>query len=246
MQLIPAIDLLNGRCVRLHQGDFDQAKIYEDDPLEIAQDFRSAGLTHLHVVDLDGARNGIQSNAAVVQALAADSDMAIQLGGGIRDSRTIRRWLANGVSRCVIGSLAIEEPATVKSWLREFGAERIVLALDVRVAANGTPQVATHGWVRNSECSLWDCLETFVPAGLCRVLCTDISRDGALSGPNTELYRAFRVRFPALELQASGGVRSAEDLHELRQIGVHSAIAGRAMLDGRISELELRTFLRVA
>jgi phosphoribosylformimino-5-aminoimidazole carboxamide ribotide isomerase len=246
MQLIPAIDLQDGRCVRLFQGDFEQQKVYSDDPLQVSYNFQAMGLHDLHVVDLDGAKDGAQRNSAVVQKIAANADLSIQLGGGIRSADTFRYWLDRGVSRCVVGSMAVEEPATVKSWLRHFGPTRTALALDVRISANGTPLLATHGWTRTTQASLWDCVASYLEVGLTRVLCTDISRDGALSGPNLDLYRMFRDRFPDIELQASGGVRSSADLQALRDIGVQSAITGRALLDGRISDVELRKFLPAA
>jgi phosphoribosylformimino-5-aminoimidazole carboxamide ribotide isomerase len=246
MQVFPAIDLKDGCCVRLFKGDYEQQTIYSDDPLQLAKDFECAGFTALHVVDLDGARDGIQKNAHVVQKIAAQTQLSVQLGGGIRDASTFRRWLDCGVNRCVIGSQAVTEPDMVKSWLREFGPSRTVLAFDVRINGNGVPMLATHGWKTDSNVSLWDCVQGYQAFGLSRVLCTDIDRDGALTGPNIALYRTFIERFPRIELQASGGVRSASDLHELRKYGMHSVITGRALLDGRISDKELQQFLPAA
>jgi phosphoribosylformimino-5-aminoimidazole carboxamide ribotide isomerase len=246
MRIIPAIDVRQGRCVRLWQGDYEKETVYSHNPLEIARGFQEHGFTSLHVVDLDGAKSGIQANTEIVRAIASGTGLSIQLGGGIRDSATIRYWLQAGVERCVIGSLVVEDPGTVRSWVQEFGAARIMLALDVRMADDGVPWLSTHGWTRASSKTLWQCLDEFLPDGLTRILCTDIRRDGAMTGPNLELYREIGRRYPALNLQASGGVRHAADLAALRDTGVHAAITGRALLDGRIGKEELEPFLRVA
>lgn len=246
MRVFPAIDLRNGCCVRLYKGEYGQETIYSERPADVARKFEDLGFKDLHIVDLDGARDGRQLNARVVRDIASATRLSIQLGGGIRDAGTIRQWLDNGVDRCVIGSKAIDEPQDVAAWLKEFGPERMVLALDVRIRDNGLPMLASHGWTVDTELSLWDCVSSYQPCGLTHVLCTDINRDGAMNGPNLGLYRDFIERFPHVCLQASGGVRSAEDLHELASIGVHSAITGRALLDGRIREEEIRSFLPAA
>ena len=245
MQVIPAIDLKDGKCVRLFQGDFDQCTEYSDDPPAIARKYQAMGFADLHVVDLDGARSGRQQNRAIISAIAAESELTIQLGGGIRDTGTIAEWLDAGVSRCVIGSRAVTDPALVREWCSEFGPDHIMLALDVRIVSK-SPQLATHGWMTNSELTLWDCLDDFQSIGLQHVLCTDVSRDGAMSGPNLDLYAEVIGRFPAIKLQASGGVRNMADLDQLKQLGAYAAITGRALLDGLITETEIRSFLRAA
>ena len=246
MLVIPAIDLKGGRYVRLLQGDFAKETRYGDDPLPLARQYREQGFEYLHVVDLDGARTGEQRNRDLVARLIQETELAVQLGGGIRSRETIRDWIDAGISRCVIGSIAVDDPHLVTAWLREFGAERIVLALDVRIDEDGTPQLATHGWTRTAGVSLWQRLEEFGGSGLQHVLCTDIGQDGALGGPNTELYREFIARFPQLKLQASGGVRDCGDLGELRALGCAAAVTGRALLDGRITTGEVSSFLRSA
>lgn len=246
MHIIPALDVRQGRCVRLWQGDYAKETIYGDDPLQIADGFQELGFTSLHMVDLDGARTGTQGNAEIVREIASGTRLSIQLGGGIRNSATIRFWLQSGVERCVIGSLAVEDPGKVRSWIRDFGAARIVLALDVRLADDGLPWLSTHGWTRAANTTLWQCLDEFAPGGLTQVLCTDISRDGAMSGPNLDLYREIVSRYPTLRLQASGGVRHAADLLALRETGVHAAITGRALLEGCIGRQEIEPFLHVA
>jgi len=244
MRIIPAIDLREGCCVRLLRGEFDQQTEYSRDPLAVAKRFESMGFRDLHVVDLDGARTGTQQNEDVIRELSTGTSFAIQLGGGIREASAIDSWLAAGVRRCVIGSVAVTDPGRVAGWLSRFGGDRIVLALDVRPGANGEPMLATHGWTQDSETSLWDALDAYGHAGLRHVLCTDISRDGAMSGPSVDLYREFIGRYPALDLQASGGVRDVRDLEVLRAAGAAAAISGRALLDGRISREEISSFLR--
>jgi phosphoribosylformimino-5-aminoimidazole carboxamide ribotide isomerase len=170
----------------------------------------------------------------------------IQLGGGIRKAVQIESWLNRGIGRVVIGSLAIADMALVRGWLSSYGPERIVLALDVTIKSDGVPWLATHGWTRLAYMTLWQCIDTYISAGLRHVLCTDISRDGALTGPNLDLYAQMIERYPGLKLQAAGGVRSIEDLHALKNIGLHAAISGRALLDGKITTGEIQTFLPAA
>ena len=229
MKLIPAIDLRDGKCVRLFQGDYDRQTDYSDDPVGMARRFSELKVRDLHVVDLDGARSGDQVNRSIVEAIANETHLAVQLGGGIRDADTISNWLSLGVSRCVIGSAAVSQPATVMDWLADFGPDRIVLALDVRIDDDGIPLLTTDGWTQTSDVSLWERIEKYREAGLRHVLCTDISRDGALSGPNVALYEEALRRFPWLALQASGGVRHIEDLYTLKDAGLPAAISGRAL-----------------
>lgn len=240
MRVIPAIDLRGGRCVRLYQGDFGQQTVYSDDPRAVAREF-AALAADLHIVDLDGARSGDQHNRDAVSLIVAQAQQTVQLGGGIRSGDTLEFWFEQGVHRCVIGSLAITEPDLVKAWLAKFGSDRIVLALDVMIDDTGEPLVTTHGWTAASTQSVFECIEDFSTAGLRHVLCTDVSRDGALSGPNVDLYQRVLQRFPDLQLQASGGVRDIDDLLALRAAGLPAAITGRALLEGRITEQELRS-----
>ena len=246
MKLIPAIDLRDGKCVRLYQGDFENQTEYSSDPLGVARRFSELNVKDLHIVDLDGARSGEQFNRDIVAAIAGRTHLAVQLGGGIRDASTIENWLALGVDRCVIGSAAVTNPETVLEWLSGFGAERIVLALDVRINDEGEPLLTTHGWTQTSATTLWDSLDTYAAAGLRHVLCTDVSRDGALAGPNLDLYGETLRRYPSLLLQASGGVRDIRDLEALDTIGVPAAVSGRALLDGRITADEVAAFPRNA
>ena len=246
MKLIPAIDLKDGKCVRLFKGDFDRQTEYSNDPVGMARRFAELNVADLHIVDLDGAKSGEQANRALVERIAAESRLTVQLGGGIRDTATLSGWLESGVSRGVIGSLAVTEPGTVRRWFDEFGPDAIVLALDVRMADDGTPYLTTHGWTETSDVSLWQCIEDYSNVGLRHVLCTDVSRDGAMAGPNTPLYEETLTRFPGIELQASGGVRDISDLGALRRAGLPAAISGRALLDGAITAEEVASFQRVA
>ncbi len=246
MQVIPAIDLQAGKCVRLFQGDFDQCTEYSDDPAAVAQKFQGMGFACLHIVDLDGARSGRQDNREIVAAIARESNLAIQLGGGVRDEKTISSWLDAGVTRIIIGSAAVTYPESVRDWCRQFGAGRIVLALDVRLDDGEIPRLTTHGWTRTTDITLWQCIDDFQTAGVKHVLCTDVSRDGAMSGPNVDLYGEFIGRYPTRQLQASGGVRHIGDLKRLRSIGADGAITGRALLEEQITEQEIQAFLHDA
>jgi phosphoribosylformimino-5-aminoimidazole carboxamide ribotide isomerase len=228
--------------VRLFKGDFARTTEYSDDPAAVARQFAESHVSDLHIIDLDGARSGIQDNHSIIASIAAESDMAIQVGGGIRDRDGVTEWLDAGVSRCIIGSLAITEPDAVKSWLVQFGGERIVLALDVNINEDGVPLITTHGWTRTSSTSVFECIEDYRDLGLRHVLCTDVSRDGAMEGPNIGLYTHILARFPDLQLQASGGVRHLQDLRALRDSGLPAAITGRALLDGKITAAGIASF----
>jgi phosphoribosylformimino-5-aminoimidazole carboxamide ribotide isomerase len=243
MRLIPAIDLKGGRCVRLLHGNFDAETLYEAQPLELLTKYRGLGADWLHVVDLDGARDGVPGNRVIIEQLAERCALKLQVGGGLRSSAALAQMLDCGVARVVVGSAAISHPEQVQEWLEHFGSERVTLAFDVRVDADGTPRVATHGWQRQSELSLWSALQRFAAGTLKHVLCTDVARDGALSGPNLSLYDAAVKRHPEIEWQASGGVRHAADLHALAAAGTSAAISGKALLEQLMTREELQPFL---
>ena len=244
MRLIPAIDLRGGKCVRLLQGRFDAETVYGDDPTLILARYRALGARYVHVVDLDGARDGSQGNRAAIAALvAAQPDVTLQVGGGIRHRDVARALFDLGVQRVVVGSVAVVRPAEVQRWMREFGADRIVLAFDVRLDDGGTPRLTTHGWEAQTEASLWDAVADYLPHGATHVLCTDVARDGALSGPNLDLYTAATRRFPTIQWQASGGVSTGADLRDLAKTGAAAVISGRALLEERIPTGELEPFL---
>lgn len=235
MQLIPAIDLLDGNVVRLFRGDFEQSTCYGREAVAFASRFRDAGADALHVVDLNAARGDAQSNRGLVRELAALDGLRVQCGGGVRSEESIRELLEAGADRVVIGSLAVREPARVIAWLKHFGNGRIVVALDVILSAEGEPQLLTHGWREASGVSLWPLLDRYTEAGLRHLLCTDIGRDGTLQGPNLELYREVLRRHRTLSLQASGGIGDIDDVRALRDENVPAAILGRSLLDGRVS-----------
>jgi phosphoribosylformimino-5-aminoimidazole carboxamide ribotide isomerase len=244
MQLVPAIDLRGGQCVRLLQGRFDAETVYGSDQGVILGRYRDLGARYVHVVDLDGARAGSQGNRAAIAALAqAFADTAIQVGGGVRSREVAAELLGLGVQRIVVGSVAVTKPAVVQQWLREFGPDRIVLAFDVRLDDGGTPRLTTHGWEAQTEASLWDTVAGYLPHGALHVLCTDVARDGALSGPNLALYAEAVRRFPAIQWQASGGVSCGADLVALAATGAASVISGRALLENRMSSAELAPIL---
>jgi phosphoribosylformimino-5-aminoimidazole carboxamide ribotide isomerase len=240
---MPSIDLRGGRCVRLRQGDFATQWTYAIEPAALAERYSALGARWLHVVDLDGAKDGRTANAPIIASLAHHPAFCLQVGGGVRGAGPIESLLSAGVARVVIGTAAVQRPEEVAIWIREFGSDRICLAFDVRLGAAGNPQVRTDGWTRNSAVSLAAAIGEF-PRGLVRhLLCTDIERDGTLRGPNFRLYRECLAQFPEFQWQASGGIRDRHDLTALREIGLAAAVSGTALLEERISREELRPFL---
>jgi phosphoribosylformimino-5-aminoimidazole carboxamide ribotide isomerase len=246
MLLLPAIDLRQGRCVRLFQGDFDAETRYDSEPAALLLRYQQLGASWLHVVDLDGAKDGVLANGAIIAALASQRAVRLQVGGGVRSAETVDDLLRRGVARVVIGSTAVERPGEVVTWIARFGVERICLAFDVRLDEGGVPRVRTRGWTEGTAVSLWDAVARFPPDLIKHVLCTDIERDGALSGPNIDLYQQAVSAFPQLAWQASGGVRNASDLAALARTGVTGAVSGKALLEERITSEELRPFLHDA
>lgn len=246
MELIPAIDLRGGQCVRLFQGDFAAETRYAVTPEALYDRYSAVGAGWLHLVDLDGAREGAQAHRAIIAELCRRGRLKLQVGGGLRDRATVDGALAAGVERAVIGSLAVSDPDIVSGWLKRLGAERIVLAFDVRIGDDGVPRVATHGWKEQSAVTLWDAVARYAHSGLQHVLCTDVGRDGAMTGPNLELYIEAVRRFPEIGWQASGGVRDVRDLWALADAGVTGAVSGRALLEDRIKREELKPFLPAA
>jgi phosphoribosylformimino-5-aminoimidazole carboxamide ribotide isomerase len=238
MIVYPAIDLRQGKCVRLSQGRFDQATTYADDPVVVARDFATAGAAWLHVVDLDGAKDGNAAQTTLILSIAKESGLKVQTGGGIRSEAQIEACFAGGIARVVIGSLALTNPALVATWLDRFGRDRIVLALDIKPAEDGSWPVATHGWQKESGKTLFDVIDEYGAAYMRHVLCTDVSRDGLLAGPNLDLYRALTERYPKLQVQASGGVASVADLAALKAAGVAGVVIGKALYEGRMALAE--------
>jgi phosphoribosylformimino-5-aminoimidazole carboxamide ribotide isomerase len=242
MQPIPAIDLKDGGCVRLYQGRFDRVSQYDPRPEELVARYLSFGVPWVHVVDLDGARDGTGGNRELIARMAGLAPGRIQVGGGIRRRTDVEAMLAIGAGRVVVGSTAVEQPDEVRDWLEAFGPERLVLAFDVRLDEEGTPWLRTRGWTRDAGLSLWDAIASFRGVGLRHLLCTDVARDGAMTGPNLALYAECAARHPGLALQASGGIRDLADLQALAGTGAAGAVIGKALLDGRISDEEIRAF----
>ncbi len=232
----PAIDLMDGRCVRLHKGDFDQRSSYDVDPVARAKAFADAGARHLHVVDLDGARQSAPCQSVQIGQIARQSGLKVQAGGGIRNSADIEILLAGGVDRVIIGSLAVTKPDSVCNWIAEFGAEHIVLALDVRIE-NHLPVPALRGWQDRSATNLWDVLDGY--DGVARhLLVTDIDRDGVLGGANTGLYADIKARYAGYTLLASGGIGSLDDITAVKAVGANGVIVGKALYENRFSVQE--------
>jgi len=232
IEIIPAIDLLDGSCVRLTHGDFSRCKVYELDAVRLAADYAEQGAEWLHVVDLAASRDGPKADTRPLLRLLRGATQSVQTGGGVRVDADIQLRLDNGASRVVVGSICVTKPRQFAGWLEQFGPERLVAALDVTLNESGVPWPRTHGWTRGAEQDLWALLDFYADKGLRHVLCTDIGRDGALAGPNVDLYRAITTRYPELEIQASGGVSGLNDLRRLAETGAASVIVGKALLEG--------------
>ncbi|MFG3447850.1 1-(5-phosphoribosyl)-5-[(5-phosphoribosylamino)methylideneamino]imidazole-4-carboxamide isomerase [Stenotrophomonas sp. NPDC047960] len=231
----PALDIREGRVVRLVQGDYAQQTTYGDDPLPRANAFAAAGAIWMHLVDLDAARAGGYTLAPLLSAIASQSGLKVQTGGGIRHRDDVARLLDAGAARVVVGSLSVREPDTVIGWLQEFGADRLTVALDARRAEDGRWLLPVHGWTETADVTLDALAQRYAQAGMRHLLCTDIARDGMLSGPNIDLYRHLSGLLPGVAVQASGGVRSAADVAEAKAVGCGGAILGKALLEGRMT-----------
>jgi phosphoribosylformimino-5-aminoimidazole carboxamide ribotide isomerase len=237
MNVIPAIDLREGRVVRLAQGDYERQTQYSVDPLQLACAYLAAGATWLHVVDLDGARAGHLHNLRVIASIA-NSGLSLQAGGGVRDEDDLNRLFDAGVSRVVVGSVAVTEPDKVEKWILRHGADRICVALDTRQVDDGSWTLPVRGWTSASIRTLDELAPRYANSGAAHLLCTDIARDGMLKGPNVELYEHLVRIAPALAIQASGGVRDASDIRALQSLGLSGVILGRSLLEGRLTLAE--------
>ena len=244
MKLIPAIDLLDGRCVRLLHGDFEKVTEYHATPAELACNYADAGAEWLHVVDLAASRDGAEADTSALFSLLGQAPQRVQTGGGVRNDKDITRRLEAGAARVVIGSLCVTDSRRFMAWLEHFGAEKLVAALDIRIDETGIPWPRTHGWTDQGERNMWALLDELVAGGLKHLLCTDISRDGALSGPNLDLYTEITERYPKIQLQASGGVSSLEDLLQLKPTRASAVITGKALLEKRFSVAQALEVLR--
>lgn len=238
-KIIPAIDLIEGKIVRLYQGDYHQETCYGNDPLQKLLEYVKQGAEYLHLVDLTGAKNPNQRQTALIKTLVQNTKAHIQVGGGIRSEAQVVELLEAGVSKVVIGSMAVKDSAAVKRWFRTYGAERFVLALDVHICQDKNlgqkNTVAIHGWQEYSGVLLEAIIEEYLAVGLIHVLCTDIAKDGTLLGTNIQLYSELVERYPVLCVQASGGIGSLDDVKAIKNVGVAGVIVGRALLEGKVT-----------
>lgn len=238
MQIIPAIDIIDGKCVRLTQGDYSQKTIYNENPVEVAKEFENAGLKRLHLVDLDGAKAGEVKNWQVLENIANQTDMIIDFGGGIKKDKDVDIVLNSGASFATIGSIAVKNPDLFKYWIKTYGAELFLLGADVK-----DENIAIDGWLNTTDITVFDFLEDYIQAGITNVFCTDVSKDGLLQGPSIDLYKRIIEKFPQIFFIASGGVSNVDDLKELEEIGCNAAIVGKAIYEQKIELEELTYFI---
>lgn len=235
IELIPAIDIINGQCVRLTKGDYDQKTVYSDSPAKMAKSFEALGFQRLHVVDLDGAKSKHIVNDAVLKAITTETKLTVDFGGGIKTDEDIEKAFAAGAAMVTVGSIAVTNPDLFMDWLEKYGADRMILGADVRHG-----KISINGWKEDSDEDLLPFLKKYVDAGVKHVLCTEISKDGTLAGPAVDLYRRVMDAYPALHLIASGGVSSKEDIIALDAAGIPAVVFGKAIYEGRIDLEELR------
>jgi phosphoribosylformimino-5-aminoimidazole carboxamide ribotide isomerase len=238
MEIIPAIDLINGQCVRLTEGDFARQTTYDADPLAVAQRFEAAGVRRLHLVDLDGARARQPLNLPVLESIARHTSLVIDFGGGLQSEQAVRQAFDAGAAQITAGSIAVREPLTVLHWLQRFGAERILIGADFR-----DNHISINAWAEQSERTVTEFIQGYLRDGATAFVCTDVSKDGKLQGPSLHTYRELRRQVPAAQLVASGGVTTLADVEALAEIGMHGAIIGKAIYEGTITLPELRKFL---
>ena len=234
IELIPAIDIINGQCVRLTKGDYDQKTVYSDSPAKMAKSFETLGFQRLHVVDLDGAKSKHIVNDAVLKAITSETNLIVDFGGGIKTDEDIEKAFAAGAAMVTVGSIAVTNPNLFMDWLEKYGADRLILGADVRHG-----KISINGWKEDSDEDLLPFLKKYVDAGVKHVLCTEISKDGTLAGPAVDLYRRVMETYPALHLIASGGVSSKEDIIALDAAGIPTVVFGKAIYEGKINLKEL-------
>ncbi len=228
--IIPAIDIIDGKCVRLTQGDYSQKTIYNEKPLEVAKQFEDAGLKRLHLVDLDGAKAGKVTNWKVLEKIAAQTKMSIDFGGGIKTEKDVKVVFESGASFATVGSIAVKNEVLFTEWLQQFGADKFVLGADVK-----NEKIAIHGWLETTDIWVYDFIKKYLAKGITQIFCTDVSKDGKLEGPATDLYKNIIKECPGIQLIASGGVSCVDDLVLLKEAGCASAIVGKAIYEGRIN-----------
>ena len=234
IELIPAIDIIDGQCVRLTKGDYDQKTVYRDSPAEVAKEFEQIGFKRLHVVDLDGAKSKHIVNDQVLQAITTETNLTVDFGGGIKTDEDIEKAFAAGASMVTVGSIAVTNPELFIGWLEKYGPERMILGADVRHG-----KISINGWKEDSAEDLLPFLKKYIDAGVQTVLCTEISKDGTLSGPAIDLYKKMMAEYPQLHLIASGGVSSIDDIKALEAAGIPAVVFGKAIYEGKINLKEL-------
>ena len=237
MILVPAIDIINGQCVRLTKGDYDTKKVYNESPVEVAKAFEGAGLTHVHVVDLDGARAKHIVNAKVLEQIATQTSLQVDFGGGIKSETDLQTAFDCGASQVTLGSIAVSEPELVVEWLEKFGSEQLILGADAK-----NRRIATHGWEQDSGLDVIDFIKDYAQKGFKYVLCTDVAKDGMLAGPSLELYYEILEQLPELSLVASGGVTTMDDIYQCAELGCTAAIIGKAIYENKLSLKELERY----
>lgn len=239
IEIIPAIDIIGGQCVRLTQGDYSQRTVYSSDPVEIAKSYEAIGIRRLHVVDLDGAKAAAPQNLDTLRKIATATKLDIQYGGGIKSGEALKAVLETGANRAICGSVAITAPDRFEEWLAAYGPEHIILGADTKAG-----KVAINGWLESSETDVQTIVRRFAERGLRQVICTDISRDGMLEGPNFELYTTLQSEFPEVDITVSGGISSLDDIVRLDDMGLRSVIVGKAIYEGRITLKDLERCLQ--
>ncbi|MDR1762050.1 MAG: 1-(5-phosphoribosyl)-5-[(5-phosphoribosylamino)methylideneamino]imidazole-4-carboxamide isomerase [Bacteroidales bacterium] len=239
IQIIPAIDIIDGKCVRLSQGDYNQKKIYNENPLEVAKQFEDHGIERLHLVDLDGAKSSRIINYKTLESIASNTNLIIDFGGGLKSDDDLRIAFDSGAAMITGGSIAVKNPEIFTEWITKYGAEKIILGADVQ-----NNMIAINGWQEHTELPLFDFLQSYMHKGICQTICTDISKDGMLQGPATELYKEMKQRFATLYIIASGGVSSMHDIEQLDAERIDAVITGKAIYEGNISLQQIATFLR--
>ena len=238
IELIPAIDIIDGKCVRLSQGDYDTQKIYNENPLEVAKEFEANGVHRLHVVDLDGAKSSHVVNYKVLDAIAGHTSLVIDFGGGIKTDEDLLIAFENGAQMVTLGSVAVKQPELFKKWLKQYGAEKIILGADVK-----DNRISVSGWLEEGPQELMPFLTDYTQEGVRKVLCTDISRDGMLQGTSIELYKQIMQQFPSMHLIASGGVSCLDDIIRLNEAGIPAVVFGKSLYEGRITLKDLKRFM---
>ena len=238
IEIIPAIDIIDGKCVRLSQGDYDQKKVYNENPLEVAKMFESVGIRRLHLVDLDGAKAQHIVNYKVLEKISSGTSLIIDFGGGLKSDDDLRIAFECGASMITGGSIAVKNPDVFTAWIEKFGAEKIILGADVK-----NEKIAVGGWLETTNVDLIPFIRSFTTKGIDKVICTDISKDGMLQGPSVELYQKILTEFPDLYLIASGGVSSMADIKSLEKAGIPAVITGKAIYEGKIKMKEIENFL---